>query len=167
MSGDRVRRGLQHRLLDLVPRRTLHTWRNKLLASDAVLFGAGTLRAYGTTLTVSHPQLLQQRTHAGKPSQPVYILITHSGNLNPEIRFFQQQVLRWLLTTTAGALFWKERQEFELILACGAPTAKVDIHTALRHLTTLGIKRLAVLGGGTCVASMLELHLISNPVASE
>lgn len=103
------------RLLGLVPRRTLHTQKNKSFASDAVLFGTGTLRAYGTTLTVSHPQLLQQRTHARKPSQPVYILITDSANLNPEIRFFQQPIKRWLLTTTAGALFWKERQEFELI----------------------------------------------------
>jgi 5-amino-6-(5-phosphoribosylamino)uracil reductase len=75
-----------------------------------------------------HPQLLQQRTDAGKPSQPVYILITHSANLNPEIRFFQQPIKRWLLTTTAGALFWKERQEFERILAFETPTAKVDIH---------------------------------------
>lgn len=112
-----------------------------MLASDAVLFGASTLRAFGTTLTVSHPQLLQQRTHAGKPSQPVYILITDSANLNPEIQFFQQQVLRWLLTTTAEALFWKERQEFELILAFEAPTAKVDIHTALKHLNFMSIKK--------------------------
>ncbi len=75
MSGDRVAAALQHRLLGLVPRRTLHTWRSKLPASDAVLFGAGTLRAYGTTLTVSHPQLLQQRIHAGSlPNLSIYLL---------------------------------------------------------------------------------------------
>jgi 5-amino-6-(5-phosphoribosylamino)uracil reductase len=62
--------------------------------------------------------------------------------------------------TTAGALFCKERQEFKLILTFEAPKAKVDIHAALQHLTTLGIKRLVVLGGGTCITSMLELDLI-------
>ncbi|MGH2415157.1 MAG: RibD family protein [Microcystaceae cyanobacterium] len=134
----------------------------QIALADAVLFGAGTLRAYGTTLTISHPQLLQQRIQAGKPSQPVHILITHSANLNPEIRFFQQPVKRWLLTTTAGALLWKERPEFEQILAFETPTAKVDIHVALQYLTTLGIKRLAVLGGGKLVASMLELALIDE-----
>ncbi|NMG06980.1 RibD family protein [Brasilonema sp. UFV-L1] len=134
----------------------------QIALADAVLFGAGTLRAYGTTLTISHPQLLQQRTQAGKPSQPVHILITHSANLNPEIRFFQQPVKRWLMTTTTGALFWKQRPEFEQILAFETPTAKVDIRAALQHLTTLGIKRLAVLGGGELVASMLELDLIDE-----
>jgi len=135
---------------------------SQIAIADAVLFGASTLRAYGTTLTVSHPQLLQQRTQAGKPPQPVHIVITHSSNLNPEMRFFQQPVNRWLLTTTAGALFWKERREFEQILAFETPTAKVDILAALQHLTTLGIKRLAVLGGGELVASMLELDLIDE-----
>ncbi|NJR74737.1 MAG: RibD family protein [Scytonema sp. CRU_2_7] len=134
----------------------------QIALADAVLFGASTLRAYGTTLTVSHPRLLQQRNRAGKPSQPVYIVVSHSANLNPEIRFFQQPVRRWLLTTTAGALFWKERVEFEQILAFETPTAKVDIHAALQYLTTLGIKRLAVLGGGELVASMLELDLIDE-----
>lgn len=62
----------------------------QIAASDATLFGASTLRAYGTTLTVSHPTLLQNRTKAGKSTQPVHIVITQSGNLNPEIHFFQQ-----------------------------------------------------------------------------
>ncbi|MBW4630452.1 MAG: RibD family protein [Iphinoe sp. HA4291-MV1] len=134
----------------------------QIALADAVLFGASTLRAYGTTLTVSHPQLLLQRTQAGKPPQPVHIVITHSANLNPEIRFFQQPVKRWLFTTTAGALFWKERVEFEQILTFETPTTKFDIQAALQHLTTLGIKRLTVLGGGELVASMLELDLIDE-----
>ncbi|WP_017316388.1 RibD family protein [Mastigocladopsis repens] len=129
---------------------------------DAVLFGASTLRAYGTTLTVSHPQLLQQRIQAGKPPQPVHIVITHSANLNPEMHFFEQPVNRWLLTTKAGALFWQGRREFEQILVFETPTAKIDINAALQYLTTLGIKHLAVLGGGELVASMLELDLIDE-----
>ncbi len=146
--------------------------------ADAVLLGAGTLRAYGTTLTVSDPKLLQHRTQMGKPPQPVHIVVTHSANLNPEIRFFKQQIKRWLLTTTAGALFWQGRQrtvdstegtsardfppEFEQILVFETPTRKIDIHATLQHLTTLGITRLAVLGGGELVASMVESDLIDE-----
>ncbi len=134
----------------------------QMAASDAILFGAGTLRAYGTTLTVSNPQLLQQRTHQGKSAQPVHIVVTHSGNLIPEIHFFKQPVKRWLLTTTAGALFWQARAEFEQILIFETQTGKIDLDTALQHLTTLGISRLAVLGGGSLTASMLELNLIDE-----
>jgi len=134
----------------------------QVAASDAILFGAGTLRAYGTTLTVSHPQLLQQRRHQGKFAQPVHIVVTHSGKLNPEIRFFKQPVQRWLLTTALGALFWQPRTEFEQILILETSTGKIDISTALEHLTNVGITRVAVLGGGSLTASMLELNLIDE-----
>lgn len=134
----------------------------QMAAADAILFGADTLRAYGTTLTVSHPQLLEQRTDLSKSPQPVHIVVTQSGNLNPEIRFFKQPVKRWLLTTTAGALFWQHRPEFEQILIFETPTGSIDIITASQHLTTVGITRLAVLGGGTLIASMLELNLIDE-----
>ncbi|MBG1259514.1 RibD family protein [Nostoc commune] len=149
----------------------------QIAASDAVLFGAGTLRAYGTTLTISDPTLVQLRAQEGKPPQPVYIVTTHSANLNPEIKFFKQPVRRWLLTTTTGAVSWKERlrtlpsmgtkaqecpSEFEQILVFETPRREIDISAALKHLATLHITRLAVLGGGELVASLLALDLIDE-----
>lgn len=158
----------------------------QIAVSDAVLFGAGTLRTYGTTITVSQPTLLQQRSQQGKPSQPVHIVISHSGKLNPEINFFRQPVRRWLLTTTAGAIFWQGRlqtvlnlrqgvppttetnpaqncsSEFEQILIFETPTGTIDLIAALKHLATLHITRLAVLGGGQLVASMVESDLIDE-----
>ena len=150
----------------------------QIAASDAVLFGAGTLAAYGTTLTISDPTLVKLRAQGGKPPQPVHIVTTHSGNLNPEIKFFKQSVRRWLLTTTAGSLSWKGRlrtlpstleikaqecsPEFEQILIFETPTREIDISAALKHLATLHITRLAVLGGGELVASLLGLNLIDE-----
>ncbi|MEA5503647.1 RibD family protein [Halotia wernerae UHCC 0503] len=150
----------------------------QIAASDAVLFGAGTLRAYGTTLTVSQPILLQHRIQEGKPAQPIHIVITHSANLNPEIYFFQQPIRRWLLTTTAGAHSWQEHEQtlfsagetpaqecpakFEQILVFETPTGKIDTLAALQHLASIHITRLAVLGGGELVASMLESDLIDE-----
>ena len=150
----------------------------QIAASDAVLFGAGTLDAYGTTLTVTDPTLVQLRAQGGKPPQPVHIVITNSANLNPEIHFFKQPVKRWLLTTTAGEFSWKERlqtlhstlgigvqeypPEFEKILVFETPTREIDILAALKYLATLHITRLAILGGGELVASLLELDLIDE-----
>ncbi|NJL61001.1 MAG: RibD family protein [Methylacidiphilales bacterium] len=143
---------------------------NQIASSDAVLFGAATLRAYGTTMTVSKPDLLQHREKADKPSQPLHIVITESAKLNPEIRFFQQPVRRWLLTTHVGASFWQNRLEFERILVferdCEKKdreiNQKIDITAALEHFQIEGIRNLAVLGGGTVVASMFELDLIDE-----
>ncbi|PAX53370.1 RibD family protein [Brunnivagina elsteri] len=143
---------------------------NQIAISDAALFGAATLRAYGTTLTVSNPDLLQQREKADKPSQPLHIVITESAKLNPEIRFFQQPVRRWLLTTHVGADFWYDRQEFEKVLVFernsgkinGKTNQRIDLIAALESFKQEGIENLAVLGGGTLVASMFELDLIDE-----
>ncbi|MFM2064501.1 MAG: hypothetical protein RLZZ507_4172 [Cyanobacteriota bacterium] len=134
----------------------------QIAASDAVLFGAGTLRAYGTTLTVSHPILLQQRKTENKSLQPVHIVLSSSGNLNPDIKFFQQPVKRWLLTTREGSNFWQGRSEFEQILVMETPSGNIDTRAAWQHLGSLEIKRLAVLGGGQLVASLLEFDLIDE-----
>ena len=52
--------------------------------------------------------------------------------------------------------------EFEQILVFETPTREIDISAALKHLATLHITRLAVLGGGELVASLLRLDLIDE-----
>src|SRR4028119_937416 len=69
----------------------------QIALADAILLGAGTLRAYGTTLGVSNPQLLQIREQGGVSPQPVQIVCSRSADLDPRLRFFRQQVPRWLL----------------------------------------------------------------------
>ncbi|MDJ0619462.1 MAG: RibD family protein [Calothrix sp. MO_192.B10] len=142
----------------------------QIAVADAVLFGAGTLRSYGTTLTVSHPKLLQQRKQRGLPPQPIHIVVSKSAQIDPQIRFFSQSIPRWLLTSSTGADAWKQCQstvhssqgKFHQILVLETPMGKIDIAAALMHFNALGIKHLAVLGGGTLVAGMIELDLIDE-----
>ncbi|MEM7556489.1 MAG: RibD family protein [Cyanobacteria bacterium P01_A01_bin.84] len=143
----------------------------QIATSDAVIFGASTLRAYGTTLTISDAQLLRNRAKAEKPPQPLHIIITNSGNINPDIQFFRQSISRCLLTTSTGQLFWQKCQakyceneymKFQQTLIFETPNRQVDICAALKHLKDAGIENLAVLGGGELVASMLELNLIDE-----
>jgi 5-amino-6-(5-phosphoribosylamino)uracil reductase len=70
----------------------------QVAASDAVLFGNGTLQAYGTTMRVISPGLLKQRELQGKSPQPMQIVCSRSAEFDPNLRFFQQPVPRWLLT---------------------------------------------------------------------
>jgi 5-amino-6-(5-phosphoribosylamino)uracil reductase len=81
--------------------------------ADAVLAGSATLKAGGTAMRVINPELIAQRQNAGKPEQPIQIVCSRTGDLDPTLRFFQQSVPRYLLTTTAGAKRWQDQAGFD------------------------------------------------------
>lgn len=134
----------------------------QIAQSDAMLFGGATLRAYGTTLRVTDPTLLQQRQQQGKPAQPVQVVCSESGHLNPEMPFFRQAVPRWLLTSLAGAEQWRDRPEFEQVLTPFSAEGKLDWQAALQWLFDRGIRQLTVGGGGELVASLLSAGLVDE-----
>lgn len=131
--------------------------------SDGVLFGAGTLRAYGTTLRVSHPSLLHQRYQQKLPPQPIQIVASRTADIDPQLRFFRQPVPRWLLTTAAGAKHWQGCSGFAQILVHDLPgSLGIDWVAALQQMASLGLSRLAVLGGGQLIASLVAADLIDE-----
>lgn len=132
---------------------------------DAVLFGAGTLRAYGTSLPVSTPQLLRERQQRQQSCQPIHIVCSRSGKIDLSWRFFTQNLPRWLLTTSlpyAESLERGEFRGFEKVLV--VPTEGESIHwlDTLGQLHDLGINKLGVLGGGELVASLVAKDLIDE-----
>ena len=130
--------------------------------ADAIIFGANTLRSGGTAMRVVNPELLKQRESLGKPPQPIQIVCSRGGNIDPELKFFEQPIPRWLLTTSTGAKDWEEGSKFEKILVFDTPEGEIDWVKALKELNKLGLQHLAVLGGGQLVASMLEADLIDE-----
>jgi 5-amino-6-(5-phosphoribosylamino)uracil reductase len=130
--------------------------------ADGVIFGAGTLRAYGTTLSVTNPQLLQERKLRSQSPQPVQIVVSATGNLDPELRFFKQSVPRWLLTTDLGANAWLNREEFTKVIIVRQDKNTIDWLETLEHLARLGLRKLAILGGGELVASLLAVNVIDE-----
>jgi 5-amino-6-(5-phosphoribosylamino)uracil reductase len=131
----------------------------QIAQADAVLFGAGTLRAYGTTLRVTQPDLLQQRQRQGKPPQPVHIVASQSGKLDRQWAFFQQPVPRWLITGRDSQ--WQQ-PEFDRVLSVSATDTGLDWLDALQQLRHLGINQLVVTGGGELVAALLTIGAIDD-----
>jgi len=163
---------------------------------DAVLFGAGTLRAYGSTLPISNPKLLEARKQQSLPAQPIHIVCSASGNIDPDMRFFEQNVPRWLLTTRTGAEFWQEKTRegcFERVMVAeitppNPPLVRGGVNSfetpllkkspsnpplvrgeigfdwveVLGEFYELGLKKMAILGGGELIASLLTWGLIDE-----
>lgn len=161
--------------------------------ADATLVGAGTLRAYGTTLLVTDSELIAARQEQQQAEQPIQIICSATGNLDPRWRFFQQPIPRWLLTTPTGEAVWfackyntegvmsngdsqaeggAERTFFDHRLVADAPFNWSIIMQELRVPTTARspVNNLVVMGGGELVASLLaesfvdELYLTVCPL---
>ena len=139
--------------------------------ADATLFGAGTLRAYGTTLPVSSPHLIDERRQRRQPDQPFQIVCSASGRLDWRWRFFRQPIPRWLVTTSEGRAVWQASLTqptnevlFEQMLVGEAPLNWPKIMNELLTPTVNrpSIEHLTVMGGGELVASLLQHGLIDE-----
>lgn len=120
----------------------------RVAEADGVLFGGGTLRAYGTTLSVRNPALIDQRRSRHQPDQPIQIVWSPSGHIDPQCRFFQQPIPRGLITAPAGAKPWQDTTAFDrLWVMPQEPPQPWDWPTILDQLYQAGIHRLALLGG--------------------
>ena len=145
-----------------------HNLQMCVASADATLFGAGTLRAYGTTLSVRDAALLTQRQQQGKPAQPTQIVCSASGQLDPSWRFFTQPIPRWLLTSSTGALQWAticdkgspKTEPFQSVFPW--LTSPADWPAVLGQLKAQGIHQLLVMGGGELVAALAVVDAIDE-----
>lgn len=133
----------------------------RVAEADGVLFGGGTLRAYGTTLSVRDPALIDQRRSRHQPDQPLQIVWSPSGQIDPQCRFFQQPIPRGLITTSTGAEPWRGTTAFDrLWVMPQEPSQPWDWPAILDQLYQAGIHRLALLGGGYLTSELLRHGLI-------
>ncbi len=147
--------------------------------ADATLFGAGTLRAYGTTLPVSNLTLIEERRSRNQPVQPIQIVCSAMCKLDRGWPFFQQPVPRWLITTAEGMACWRSssvdsstnrRRPFEHVLINERPfnwrVVMQDLRKGKSALSSAAdrppIERLVVMGGGELVASLLAEDLVDD-----
>ncbi|MDJ0535395.1 MAG: RibD family protein [Xenococcaceae cyanobacterium MO_207.B15] len=137
----------------------------QIALADGVIFGARTLRAYGTSLPITNPELLHNRQAQQKPLQPVHLVCSVSGKFDPQLQFFHQPIPRWLITTQTGAKLWQHQPEFDRILVTDLSNTKPNHHhweVTLNRLKQLGLNKLAILGGGQLIASLFQENLIDE-----
>jgi len=140
-------------------------------SSDAILIGAGTIRADNPRLLVNSPERRAARVAAGKPEYPLKVTVSGSGELDPAANFWHTGGEKVVYTTDKGA---EQAREVGLgadvdIVALGP--GPLDWRALLEHLCDVrGVRRLMVEGGGTVHTQLLqqgladELQLVLAPL---
>ncbi|MFE1909976.1 dihydrofolate reductase family protein [Streptomyces anandii] len=124
---------------------------------DAILVGAGTLRADNPRLLVNSPARRAARVAAGKPEYPLKVTVSASGELDPDAVFWHTGGDKAVYTTDTGARRLREAGIAAEIVSLGAA---LDWARLLEHLhDVLGVRRLMVEGGGTVHTQLLQQRL--------
>jgi len=129
-----------------------HVLEQALAWADAVLIGAGTLRAHRCTCLIHEPQLLAQRKQEGRPLQPTALVVSRRPDFGLEWPFFQQALERQLLTPDRISV-----DGFSAI-----HRLQPSWETTLVELAALGFHRLVLLGGAGLCASLLEADQVDE-----
>jgi 5-amino-6-(5-phosphoribosylamino)uracil reductase len=135
---------------------------------DAILVGAGTIRADDPRLLVRSEERRANRTARGLPATPAKVTLTATGELDPDTNFFRAgDVPKLVYAPAASVPAVAERiGERGTVLDGGDP---LDLATVLADLAGRGIGRLMVEGGGAVHTLFLtsglfdELHLVLAP----
>jgi len=137
-------------------------------ASDAIMIGAGTIRADNPRLVVRSAHRQRERLDAGRPADPMKVTVTGNGDLDPNADFFTTGAAdRLVYARTSAVVALTDRLDHRAtVIDAGEP---VRLAGVLADLVTRGVDRLMVEGGGRLHTQLLsaglvdELHLVIAP----
>ncbi len=130
--------------------------------ADAILVGSGTLKDGGAAVLIERQELIAARTARGQVPQPLQIVCSRTGKIDRESSFFSQPIVRWLITTAAGATDWADLTKFDRVLVCETPAGDIDWQLVTSHLTDTGIATICFLGGSELAASLFAANFIDE-----
>lgn len=137
--------------------------------ADAILIGAGTMRADNPRLMVRSPERRSARVARGEPEHPLKVTVTRTGDLGPELNFWHSggdkvvytvDSAREILTRSLG-------RGLAEVVSLGSD---IDFGDLLEDLGRRGVGRLMVEGGSSVHTAFLaagladELHVAVAPV---
>lgn len=136
--------------------------------SDAILIGAGTMRADNPRLLVNSEERRAQRVEAGKPEYPLKVTVSASGDIDPGLKFWHYGGEKIAYTTDGGEEKLRARLAGLADVVSTGP--EIDFGKLLDNLGERGIERLMVEGGGQVHTAFLsqgladEIHMAVAPL---
>jgi 5-amino-6-(5-phosphoribosylamino)uracil reductase len=123
--------------------------------SDAILVGAGTVRADNPRLSVREPALIEERIRNGLSPQPVKVTLTSSGDLDPEAHFFQADGQESIVLCPAPIASTLRPRYAGLATVIGIQ-GPISARAIAQTLQRQGIRNLFVEGGGKVLSMFLS-----------
>lgn len=132
--------------------------------ADAIMTGAGTIRAQNADLNSGGPRYQRLRLRRGLHPEPVRVVVSASGDLQDSLRIFHEPGGPLIILTCRG-LSARNRSRLEaagaVVKAFGDTT--VDLRAALRWLRRdQGVTTLHCEGGGELNQSLFELGWVDE-----
>jgi 5-amino-6-(5-phosphoribosylamino)uracil reductase len=135
---------------------------------DAILVGAGTIRADNPRLLVRSAERRAERTRHSHTESPIKVALTAHGDLDPDANFFTAGTVDKIVYTTSAAAGKARIRLGDLaeVVDAGDP---IDLPMVLDDLARRGVRRLLVEGGSSVHTQFLttgladELHLVIAP----
>ncbi|WP_265590212.1 RibD family protein [Streptomyces profundus] len=130
-------------------------------ASDAILVGAGTVRADNPRLLVRAAERRAARVAAGRPADPLRVVLTTGGRLDPAARIFtegERPPLVYCPPARAAATAAR-LGEAATVIPAGDPLHPREI---VADLARRGVRRLMVEGGGAIHGAFLAADLVDE-----
>jgi 2,5-diamino-6-(ribosylamino)-4(3H)-pyrimidinone 5'-phosphate reductase len=116
--------------------------------ADAVLIGAGTMRADDPPLTVRDDEMRAYRRSLDKPEGLINVLVTASLEVDPAATFFHEAAAARIVATVEDAPDDRVRRLEEVAEVWKVGRSQVDLPALLGRLHERGVERLLVEGGG-------------------
>jgi riboflavin biosynthesis pyrimidine reductase len=134
-------------------------------AADVVLVGAETVRVEnysGAQVPVADRSARQRR---GQAEVPPIAVVTRTGNLDPEARFFTHTEVPPLILTSADSVDATRRRlgaAAEVLNASGPDSGEADPATLLKVLADRGLFRVLTEGGPRVLSLLIENGLLDE-----
>ena len=130
--------------------------------SDAILVGAGTVRADDPVLLLRSPARRRERGGSGRTPDPARVVISGSGNLDPAARIFTTGANRIIYVSSPAVAATRDRLGSKADVAdAGNP---LDLVRVVDDLAIRGVARLMVEGGASVHTQFLQAGLADELV---
>lgn len=129
--------------------------------ADAVMIGAGTLRAENPVLQIRYEDLRARRIAEGRPENPRYVAVTNTGRVDPGARMFAQPGAMVVTSRRGADALPEEIRRTAEVLVAGRDA--VQLKEAVERLKAdYGIRYLLVEGGPILTHAFIEAGLVND-----
>lgn len=125
---------------------------------DAVLIGAGTLRAEGYGPIIRDQAIRDLREAEGKEPCPITVVLTRSGDLPFECDLFTEGIGRVVIVTDGTGELPPTTTPIEVV----RPDGGDSVATAIRHLHGEGVRSILCEGGPDVLGQLIDAKLLDE-----